>query len=352
MDKVFDKPVNTALAAFGMSGEVFHGPLLTAHPGFCLTTVLERRNEKAKERYPVKVVQDYDSLLSDPEIELVVVNTPDHLHYRMTREALLAGKHVVVEKPFTLNTSEANELIDLSRTQGLMLSVFHNRRFDSDFLTVRKVIESGILGHLVEFESHFDRYRPQPNLSTWKENGTVETGTIYNLGSHMVDQILVLFGMPVWVAADVRTLRPEGRVDDSYSIVFGYEGLKVSTHASYLRRVPGPKYSLHGTKGSFHKHGQDIQEQALKDGKLPEGKFWGVEPGPSTSYIDTEVLGLHIVGSVDTLPGAYPEFYNNVYEVLRHGALLDVTAEQARDVIRVIEAALESARTGKQIFVV
>ncbi len=206
------RPIQTAILSYGMSGEVFHGPLLHANVGFNLAVVVQRSSEKAKQHYPtVKVVKTVAEAIEDPAIELVVINTPNATHFDFTTKALLAGKHVVVEKPFTVTTKEADELIALAKKQGKTLSVFQNRRWDGDFLTVQKVLANKWLGKVVEFEAHYDRFRNYIEANTWKEEAGQGTGILYNLGSHMLDQILVLFGMPKEIDARVGIQRPGGK---------------------------------------------------------------------------------------------------------------------------------------------
>lgn len=340
--------IETGICSFGMSGMVFHAPLLEAHPGFNIKSILERSKNLSEGKYNSTIVRSLDEIINDDMIELVIVNTPDHLHYDMTKEALLAGKHVVVEKPFTLTSSKGEELIDLSRSKNLVLSVFQNRRWDGDFLTVKKVISDQLLGRLVEFETHFDRYRNYIQDS-WKEDDLTGTGTIYNLGSHLIDQALVLFGMPQSVFADIRILRTGGKIDDSFDILLKYAEIKVLLKAGYLIREPGARFSLHGTLGSYIKHGLDPQEEALKNGIQPSTQGWGIEDKSSWGLLSTDMDGVHVKKKFVTLPGNYLAYYDNIYEAIRKGTPLEVPAQEGLDVIRVIEAAIESNKTGKVI---
>ena len=263
--------IKTGIAAFGMSGKVFHAPLLFNHNGFELKTIVEHSKDEASQLYPtVSVIRDVDSLLADEEIELVIVNTPDASHFDLAMKAINAGKNVVVEKPFTQTFEQANELIEAAKQKNVMLSVFQNRRWDADFLTIQKVIEGNLVGRLVEFESHFDRFRNYIKPNTWKEKAETGTGTLYNLGSHLIDQAVVLFGMPDAVNAEIRVLRPGGEVDDCFDVRLSYNFIKVTLKASYLVREPGPKYLLHGINGSFLKWGLDPQEEALTAGAIPD----------------------------------------------------------------------------------
>jgi len=341
-------PINTALCSYGMSGLVFHGPLLEVHPGYKVSTILERTRNESKGKHPGSLlVRDFQAIIDDPEIELVVVNTPDHLHVDMASRAMEAGKHVVVEKPFTLLTSEADQLIELAEKQNVILSVYHNRRWDGVYLTVKEVIASGKLGRLVDFEVHFDRFRNYIKES-WKDQAN-GTGTLYNLGSHLVDQVLNLFGMPDRLFCDTRMLRDGALTDDSYDLLLHYPDFKCMLRSSYLVREPGPSFMLHGTEGSFLAWGTDPQELDLKAGLIPGSEGWGVDPSFSHAKINTDFNGDHLEGDYPLLPGNYLEYYDNIYEAIRNDAPLTVTARQARDVIRIIEAAYESSRTGEVV---
>lgn len=343
-------PIEVGLASYGMSGKVFHGPLLKADGRFRIRKVFERTTQKSKADYPeVEVVRSFDEILNDPAIELVIVNTPNALHVPMTRQALESGKHVVVEKPFTVTADEARQLIELARQKDRVLSVFQNRRWDGDFLTVQEVVKQQLLGKLVEYEAHYDRYRNFVETNTWKEETGPGSGILYNLGSHMIDQTMVLFGVPKSVTADLSTQRPGGDIDDSYHIVLQYDGLRVILKSSYLVREPGPRYTLHGTEGSFLKRGLDPQEDALKAGRLPGESGWGSEPEAWWGLLNTQVGELHFTGKVETRAGAYQHFYGNIYATVREGAPLAVKPEEAMQVIRVIEAAMESSRTGQTV---
>ncbi len=336
--------INVGMAAYGMSGEVFHAPLICVHPNFELKKVFERTKNRSNERYPqVEIVRTYKELLDDKQIELIIVNTPDDTHYDFTKQALEAGKHVIVEKPFTLKSAHAEALISMAKKKRLVLSVFQNRRWDNDFLTVQKIIEGNYLGRLVEFESHFDRYRNFIRPQTWKESGDSGSGTIYNLGSHLIDQALILFGMPKTVTADIDTLRTQGQVDDYYNIQLGYQdNFKVILRSSYLVREQGPRFILHGTEGSFIKHGIDPQEQALKDGFLPNMPNWGHEHEKMWGTLNTQLDDLHFHGKTETIPGNYNMFYQNIYEVLRNNKELFVKPEESLQGIQIIEAAIKS----------
>lgn len=335
--------IQVGLAAYGMSGKVFHAPLLTAHPGFQLRKVVERSHRYAEERYPdVEIVKDFRYILEDETIALVIVNTPEHTHFEMAREALLAGKHVVVEKAFTTTSQEAQDLIDLSREKGKMLSVFQNSRWHGDFMTIRKIVENNLLGQLVEYEAHYDRYRNFIQPDSWKEQPGRGVGVLYNLGSHMIDQALLLFGWPQAVMADIRIQRPGGKVDDNFELILFYEQLKVTLKSSYLVREKGPRYQLYGTDGAFIKYGTDPQEALLQAGHSPLSAGWGAEPEQYWGKLNTQLQGLHFEGKIETMHGNYLGYYDNIYAVIREQQALAVKPEQAMQTIAVIEAAMKS----------
>jgi scyllo-inositol 2-dehydrogenase (NADP+) len=342
--------IGVGLASFGMSGRVFHGPLLLKNPGFKIISILERSKNLSVPFYPdAHIVRHFSELLEHDEVELIIVNTPDPLHYEMTKAALMAGKHVVVEKPFVQSSAEGQELIDIASDRNLQLSVFQNRRWDGDFLTVREIIEKGYLGKLVDYEAHFDRYRNFIQEGTWKENPESGTGTLFNLGSHLIDQALVLFGLPDYVYADLRTLRTDGKIDDAFTIWLWYGDFRVTLKSSYLVREPGPRYIVHGTKGSFLKYGIDPQEEDLKAGKMPDDSNWGKETESDWGLLNAEKDGQHSRGKYETLRGDYPRYYSGIYNAIRNGDDLPVTATEANFVIRIIEAAYESSRSGIRI---
>jgi scyllo-inositol 2-dehydrogenase (NADP+) len=340
--------VKTALLSYGMSGKVFHGPLLKAHPGFEVSAVFHRSKGKNPD-HEFRTVHDIDSIFDDPEIELVIVNTPNHTHFPYTKRALETGKHVIVEKPFTVTVKEADELIQLAHQKNKTLTVFHNRRWDGGFITVRSVLENKVLGRVVEFELHYDRYRNYIEEGSWKEENTPGTGILYNLGSHMIDQVLVLFGWPEYVDARMGIQRTGGRVIDFYDIRIQYAGLNVIIKSSYLVREPGPMYRINGTEGSFVKFGIDPQEEALKQGKIPGGAEWGREDRHWWGKINANINGKHVEEFIETAPGNYLNFYNNVYDVICEGKAPAVMPEQARDVIALIEACIESSQLKRAV---
>jgi scyllo-inositol 2-dehydrogenase (NADP+) len=338
------KPViHVGILSYGMSGKVFHAPLLHVNPGFSISKIMQRTGSSALEQYPyVEIVRNIEDIIHDPGIDLVLVNTPDHTHYDFASRALEAGKNVVVEKPFVLEVKEGESLIDLAAKKKKVLTVFQNRRWEGDFLTIRSILDQKILGRLVEYEAHFDRYRNFIRDS-WKEKADNRTGTLYNLGSHLIDQALVLFGMPSGVYADIRKQRTGAQVDDLFDLSLYYPDVKVTLKGSYLVREQGPRFLIHGTEGSFVKYGADPQEEALNAGRFPNEAGWGTEPEDKWGILNTTMDGLHYRGKIETLPGCYHQFYNELYETLTSGKDITVKPGESLNGIKIILSAYESS---------
>lgn len=336
--------IKTGIASYGLSGQVFHAPFISLHPQFDLAAIAERSKDLARVRYPhARIVRRFDDLLAMDDLELVVVNTPDDTHYEYARRALEAGKHVVVEKPFTNTTAEGEALIALAEKQGKMLCAYQNRRWDADFLTVKEVLASGKIGRPVEYESVFSRYRSGIQPDTWKER---TGGMTCNLGSHLIDQSLNLFGMPEYVYADIAVMRDGGMVDDYFVIhLLGSSKMPdvhVTLKAGYLMCEPEPRFVLHGTEGSYVKYGVDMQEALLRQGVLPDTPDWGMESENEWGWLHTEKGGKV---KYPSRRGHYIEFYEAVYQRLRHGIPIETDAREVLPVIRIIEAAKESSRS-------
>ncbi|MEF8984729.1 MAG: Gfo/Idh/MocA family oxidoreductase [Bacteroidales bacterium] len=342
--------IQTGLASYGLSGQVFHAPFLETNAGFNIKKVWERTKNLSVQRYPhVEIVRNYEEILNDKDIELIIVNTPDTTHYELTKQALEAGKHVVVEKPFTLNSKEGEELAALAGKKNLVLSVYQNRRWDGDFKTVQQILDEQLLGRLVEYEAHYDRYKNFVVPGKWKEQASSFPGLIYDLGAHMIDQALVLFGMPESVTADLRTQRPGSEVNDYFNVKFNFPETIVTVKGGFLVREKGPRYIIHGTEGSFLKWGVDPQEQDLIDGYFPEGPDWGKEEEKYWGILNTHIHGLHHYGKIETLPGNYHGYFDNIYYAIRKGEKLAVPAEQGINVIRVAEASLQSNEENRAV---
>lgn len=340
--------IKTALLSFGMSGRVFHAPFLHLHEGFELLGAWERSRQVMHELYPG--IRSYDSLeavLADGEVELVVVNTPTYTHYDYAKKALLAGKHVVVEKAFVGTTEEAEELRDLGAKNGLKVIVFQNRRWDSDLKTVKSVLDEGVLGEIIEARIAFDRFRPELSPKSHKELPSAGAGILKDLGAHVIDQALYLFGMPESVFADIRSTRPGSEVDDYFDVLLKYDRLSVHVHGGYYFRQPLPEFSIYGTQGSFLKTRADVQEDQLQLGMKPDDVKYGVEPEVAEGVLHT-VMYKRLV---PTLKGNYMDFYEGVYQCIRKGAAEPVSAEEGVRVMRIIDAAFQSAAEGRVVVI-
>jgi scyllo-inositol 2-dehydrogenase (NADP+) len=346
-----NSPMNVGLVGYGLAGRVFHAPLIHANPNMRLTRIVQRTGDEAAARYPeAKILRDAQPLLDDREVELVVVATPNDSHFELASRAMQAGKHVVVDKPFTITTRDADELIAIAKKTRRVLSVFQNRRWDGDFLTVQKILREKGVGELAEFESRFDRFRPALKPGAWREKAEPGAGVFYDLGPHLIDQSLMLFGKPQGVYAEMRRQREGAEVDDSFQVHLQYPRVKVLLKAGALVCEPSPRFVLYGTEGSYVKYGLDPQEEALKQGGSPTQANWGADPEPEWGTLarcDGEVQRK----KYPTLPGCYQNYYENVYRAIRGTEELVVTASQGRDVIRIIELAQESANQKRLVAV-
>ena len=338
--------ISTAVISYGISAKTFHLPFLQTHGGYSIDMILERNGDSCLEKFPkVKLVKSIEEVLADPNIELVVICSPNTTHYPFAKAAMLAGKHVVVEKPFTTTSEEAIELVCLSKETGKICSVYQNRRYVGHFLTMKKIIEEGIIGEPREFFAHYDRYRPDPRTyGLWREEELPGSGIFYDLGPHLIDQSLMLFGLPQYISADIRCLKPYSKVDDYFDVKLFYDNLIVTLHSSMLVREMGPRYMVHGTKGSFIKYGDDPQEDLLKAGHLPIGEDWGKEDPSIYGMLHTEINGKIMRESYPTLQGSYAGYYSNLYESIKNGASLKETPEDGYRVIRLIELAFKSSK--------
>jgi predicted dehydrogenase len=335
--------IKTALLSYGMSGKVFHAPFLTLHPGFELTGAWERSKHLIQQDYPeVKSYASLEELLAD-DAELVVVNTPVDTHYEYAKKVLAAGKHALVEKAFTTTAAEAEELGRIAREKGLTLTVYQNRRWDSDLKTVKNILDKGILGEIVEAEIRFDRYNPNLSPKAWKEGANAGAGVLKDLGPHIIDQALYLFGYPEAVFADIRTLRENSQVDDNIDIVLYYADKRVRLHAGFFNKEQQPGFMLQGRNGSFFKPRADVQEDTLKTGAKPNLDDWGTEPEDKAGTLHAVVNGETIRKTMPTLQGNYYGLFEGVYNAIREGATEPVTAEDGLRVMQIIDAAIKSS---------
>ena len=341
------KIIRTGIIGFGPGGNTFHAPIIDTTEGLQISKIRARKESEvnlAKQRYPHAVITDNaDGIINDADIDLVVIATPNDSHHSLTKQALLANKNVVVDKPFTITTADADDLIKIAKKQNKILSVHHNRRYDSDFKTIKKLLKANMLGRLVEFESHYDRFRNYLKPGAWREKDEPGSGILYDLGAHLIDQPLVLFGFPQAITADIRAQREGTKATDNFELILHYPNLKVTLKGGMLVSQPLPRYILLGDKGSFVKYGLDVQEVALKAGLTPHTKIdWGIEPESVWGNLVTEINGLKFSGKVESETGDYRDYYANVRDAISDNKTLDVTAEHARNIIRVIELAIQS----------
>ncbi|MDE3183617.1 MAG: Gfo/Idh/MocA family oxidoreductase [Bacteroidota bacterium] len=349
-----EKIIRVGLIGFGVGGQIFHAPVLTTVKGLELVKIRATKPEQinvAETKYPkAEIVPTSEEICNDENIDLVVITTPNTSHYSLAMQALQAGKHVVVDKPFTINTKEADELIALAENKKLILSVYHDRRFDSDFHTVQKIIKNKFLGDIVELESRYDRFRNFLRPNAWREEEAPGTGILYDLGSHLIDQVQILFGLPEAVSADLRIQRKGAKAIDNFEVIMHYPGIKASIKGGMLVREPLPRFILLGNDGSFVKYGMDVQEEALKAGFTSLTKNnWGIEPPDIWGTINTELNGQHFIGKIESEKGDYAAYYLNVYHTILGKEDLIVTPLQARNTIRILELAMQSEKEKRTI---
>lgn len=345
-----NSPIQTALCSFGMSGKVFHAPFIAANEGYNLYGVFERSKKTANEFYPeVKSFDTLEEMLADENIELVIVNTPNATHFDYAKKALLAGKHVIVEKPFVITSAEGEELIALAEKQQKKLSVYHNRRYDSDAKLLKKVLSEGLLGEISEAELHYDRFKKELSPKVHKETPGPGAGLLYDLGSHLIDEALQLFGRPDAVFADDTIIRPFSKVDDYFEILLYYPRKRVRLKASNQIREAVPAFVLHGSKGSLIKSRADVQENDLITGKIPGSDNWGIEADSAKGFIHTEKDNEVIKEYIAAPRGNYMEYFDQMYKAIRYNEPVPVTAEDGLKVIKMIEAALKSNEERKVI---
>ncbi|CDS05050.1 hypothetical protein LRAMOSA07579 [Lichtheimia ramosa] len=348
--------VNVGVVGFGFASRTFHCPLIVSSPHLQLTAVVERHNNKSKEVYPwVTVAKSTDELFGMDNVDMVVITTPNDSHFSLAKEAMEKGKHVVVEKPFTVTSEEASELVKISEKTNKICSVYQNRRWDGDFLTVKKLLAGGQLGRLVEFESHFDRFRNFVKPGWREKDDQPGSGMLYDLGAHLIDQALSVFGLPKSIYATISNQRQlaESNVVDDFTIILKYaDGFSALLRSSMLaRQSPVLRFSLRGMNGSFVKHYLDVQEDQLKAGLVPSSAGYGIESQDRWGVINADINGLHITGNVETLQGDYLSFYNNVGEAILKNDRnhLAVKPEHGVNCIRLIELAQKSSDEGRAI---
>ena len=308
--------LTVAIVGFGLSGRYLQAPFFVTNPNFRLKTIVTNNQNPTAVFPTVQKATSLDAVLADKEIDLVSICSPNNTHFEYAQKCLLAGKHILVEKPFTATAEQAETIVTLAKKLGKYLFVFQNRRFDSDFLTVKHVVEEGLLGELVSYEAHFNRFKPLLNPKKWKEIADPCNGILYDLGSHITDQVVGLFGGPLSISGETWTQRENSEIDDAFDVKLDYGRLKVTLKSSLLVREDTPRYILQGTKGSFVKYGIDIQEDQLKAGLMPNDAGFGAESIDFQGLINAEINGLGIRGKVETKVGSWHLLFQNIYDVI------------------------------------
>jgi scyllo-inositol 2-dehydrogenase (NADP+) len=348
------KEIRVALIGFGLAGSTFHAPLIESVEGLKLCAIVTSNTQRAAQvmaSYPrAQVFSSVDEIWrSASDFDLIVVASPNRFHYDHAHAALDSDLHVVVDKPLAATVQECRDLINLSRKKKKILSVFQNRRWDNDFLTVKKLIENETLGKMTRFESRYERYRPEPKENAWRESADAKDagGLLFDLGSHLIDQACTLFGDPKTVYAELDTRRAGAEVDDDMFVALQFPGgVKAHLWASSVARIKGPRFRVLGLKGSYEKFGLDPQEEKLKAGFVPSSLNFGNEPEAAWGRLSAQVDGLSFEGKIETLPGAYNQFYIQLRDAILHGAPIPVSPQDALRTMQIIEAAVRSSSKG------
>jgi scyllo-inositol 2-dehydrogenase (NADP+) len=346
--------IGVAVVGFGLAGRVFHAPFVSAVPGLRLEAIVQRKGDEAAKAYPkARILRSFEDALKDDAIQLIVIGTPNETHFQLAKQAIEAGKHVVIDKPFAATSAQAKELWQQAWECGVVLAPFHNRRWDGDFRTVQELLDTNVLGRLVTFESHFDRFRPLPRENTWKETADPANGLLFDLGPHLVDQALALFGAPTGITASVRKDRDITQIEDAFALTLEYPKLRAHCRATMLAADAAPRFLLHGVCGSFKKYGLDPQEPALLGGAkvphtdAPDSSEWLVEPEAqwgtlSVASVPSNPTSL-VRSQVKTEPGDYRLYYANVRDAINGVAELAVKPEDGYRVIKLLEMARQSS---------
>jgi len=348
------KKYKVGLIGFSIGGHVFHAPFIASNPDLELYKVTARKEEQQKmlaERYPEAIaVLTADDIIHDPAVDIVVIATSNDVHYSLAKQALEAGKHVIVEKPFTNTSVEADELIALAKAKDLLLSVHHNARFHSDYKTVQRLLNEGRLGRVVSYEARFDRFRNFLRPGAWREEAGPGSGIHYDLGAHLIDQALQLFGHPEAVFADLRVQRDGAKAIDDFEYILSYPRLKVTLRGQMLAKEATPRFAIYGMNGSFVKKGVDPQEVLLRAGARPENDpSWGVEPAGIQGSLSLFIDGQDEHELVTSEIGSGQDFYINIVAALNKEEDVFVKPEQARDVIRILELGDQSWREQRTV---
>lgn len=336
------KIINVGVVGFGLSGRVFHSPFIHTNPRFNLCAIVSSKDDAKEIYHGVEIIRDFDDLLKRADIELVVVSTPNQLHFEQAKKALEAGKHVIVEKPIAPTSDEVLQLMEIAKRCNKKLLPYHNLRWNGDALTIKHILKDKLLGDVWDCELHFDRFVPEIQGKEWKYGNPVGGGTLYDLGVHLIDQAVDLFGKPEAVFCRLFNQREGSTVDDSFDLKLIYPQLNVTLKAGVFVKEQGPRIAIHGKKGSFVKYGIDPQEAILRNGGMPLGDDWGKQPEEDWGMLNTQINGLNFRGKIETLPGNYHAYFNDIYHAIVDDAEPTVTPQQAYLNILIIEKAIES----------
>ena len=332
--------INVAIIGFGLSGRYLQAPFFEANKNFFLKTILSN-HQNPKQFFPlVNVVKNIEDILNDASIDLISICSPNKTHYNYAKLALNAGKHVLVEKPFTPFSEQAEELITLAKLKNKILYVFQNRRFDSDFLTVKKLIDSNKLGEILNFEIHYNRFKPELNLKKWKETNDDGSGIIYDLGAHIIDQAIALFGIPLNIWGQSFTQRKNSIIQDAFDIKMDYGKLKVTLRSSLIVPEQSARYIIHGSEGSFIKYGLDVQEDNLKAGMKPTDFGFGIEPIEQQGTMFTQYESETTSQPLNTERGNWALLFENLYDAIVFGRKLMIKPQDVLQQIKIIETVI------------
>jgi predicted dehydrogenase len=345
--------IDVGLIGFGLAGRSFHAAVIRAVPGLRLAAILQRNGNEAAAQYPdVRTVRTLDELLAIKEIRLVVIATPNDTHYGFAHQCLAAGRDVLVDKPFTTTLDEANALVEFAKQQSRLLTVYQNRRYDGDFQAIVQLVACGALGRIVRFESNYDRFRPQLRPGAWRERSGPGTGIFFDIGPHLIDHALLLFGLPEALTADIRIERQGAVADDAFDVAFHYpRALRVDLRSSILAAAARPHLTLHGTLGAFVKQTVDPQENNLRHGRIQPGMPWGGEPEENWGLLTLSENGVLTQRRIPSANSDYRDFYANLRDAILGKAKLAVTPEWALDVMRLLELARQSSNERRTVSV-
>jgi scyllo-inositol 2-dehydrogenase (NADP+) len=344
------KILNVGMIGYGLSGSVFHAPIINNLPYFKLTHIVStKKNIVSEPNVSLKILEEADLLFQSDDIDIIVITAPNQAHYSLAKKALSAKKHVILEKPFVVDSCQGKELIALAKKNHLILSVYHNRRWDNGFLTLKDILKEKILGNIYLYEAYFDRFRPYVTLEKWKEKKQAGAGILYDLGSHLLDQALCLFGVPHAIWADLHIQRQNAQAIDYFYLVLDYGKLRVSLGSSSIAAMPRPVLSVHGDKGSFVKYGLDPQEEQLKSGMIFSDPEYGIENEAFSGQLKLSDQDAQETQKILSLPGSYQTYYEKIYQCIVNKSENPVLSDSALKVIELIECAYLSAKEKRWI---